>query len=887
MAAIRHSLQSEIFSKADERLVGVVSVTKVGRKKKARFLCASVNSEQPPQAAIHQVKRASEKEPFKKKQTWKLDELIHLDGKGANSTSPDFDLRFDKTYRWTASSVAEKNAFITCLWKLCHKCLQRKKPEFDNVDRHRLEEQLKVFDPSHLGNTTAPVEEAYEELSAKEETDLEQILSGCEWSISNVEALTEKLTEELACLDDANIHSIIASEEQVVFLLSQMDTALWELQKIEDKLCTYDSLLQEVRDAMEDMDDKDKRLQIEDRNHERLLDEVESLVSKLDLGLVAEDLLQRGDLSNPQSLSQCTAAALALQQATDAVLSPGMSMLAAVSHQKQNFDQLTWSFVRRLSTHLSGVFVKQADDGMDVMGIYQSTNSSLMLRSHTVYHQELLPYSKLMGWLRDVDSKQYQEICKLYSAHMGRVYDKELKGFMELVKQSLVSKSHHDKKILKHSRLSMTQSTVSLGKSLSKENIKAGGSMVDLTARSLDSPTHGAMVGAAEERVGKFDEAFHMVLEQLEPLCQAEQYFCRKFFALDTPGAAAAGTESPDGIIRRRRKRGANIQAQKSRIGITVRGSMEELFPCLESELQGFVQFGDRLDGINSLTMVSRVSQHVMAGETSDQDSSSVFHLILGKILIIAKRLFDRFVDRQINLVKEMKVPKKHRCGILPCVSNFKVFAIQAENIIRGSDRRADLDKAYKLLMDAILVTVDRVALEHLKTPSDVVAMENFHHLYDMLSRLKISALETTRDFAKLRYKNHLDAYIQAYLGKPLEKLSAFFDGIEDLVASGIKYEEVGYQLAFNKAELRKNVKEYPGERVKKGLDALYRKVEKHLCEEENLLQVVWHSMQDDFIQQYKHFEELINKCYPGSGIAIEFSLAELLSYFSMIAQQH
>lgn len=30
---------------------------------------------------------------------------------------------------------------------------------------------------------------------------------------------------------------------------------------------------------------------------------------------------------------------------------------------------------------------------------------------------------------------------------MGRVYDKELKGFMELVKQSLVSKSHHDKKI--------------------------------------------------------------------------------------------------------------------------------------------------------------------------------------------------------------------------------------------------------------------------------------------------------------------------------------------------------------------------------------------------------------------------------------------------------
>ena len=41
MAAIRHTLQNEVFSPAEERLVGVVSVTKVGRKKKACFLCAA------------------------------------------------------------------------------------------------------------------------------------------------------------------------------------------------------------------------------------------------------------------------------------------------------------------------------------------------------------------------------------------------------------------------------------------------------------------------------------------------------------------------------------------------------------------------------------------------------------------------------------------------------------------------------------------------------------------------------------------------------------------------------------------------------------------------------------------------------------------------------
>ena len=44
--------------------------------------------------------------------------------------------------------------------------------------------------------------------------------------------------------------------------------------------------------------------------------------------------------------------------------------------------------------------------------------------------------------------------------------------------------------------------------------------------------------------------------------------------------------------------------------------------------------------------------------------------------------------------------------------------------------------------------------------------------------------------------------------------------------------------MAFSRAELKRVIKEYPAKEVKKGLEALYRKVEKHLSEEENLLQV-------------------------------------------------
>lgn len=69
--------------------------------------------------------------------------------------------------------------------------------------------------------------------------------------------------------------------------------------------------------------------------------------------------------------------------------------------------------------------------------------------------------------------------------------------------------------------------------------------------------------------------------------------------------------------------------------------------------------------------------------------------------------------------------------------------------------------------------------------------------------------------------------------------LQLFFEGVQAKVGAGVKESEVSYQMAFSKQELRRVVKEYPAREVKKGLENLYRKVEKHLCEEENLLQVI------------------------------------------------
>lgn len=45
--------------------------------------------------------------------------------------------------------------------------------------------------------------------------------------------------------------------------------------------------------------------------------------------------------------------------------------------------------------------------------------------------------------------------------------------------------------------------------------------------------------------------------------------------------------------------------------------------------------------------------------------------------------------------------------------------------------------------------------------------------------------------------------------------------------------------------------------------------------------------MQQEFISQYINIEELIQRCYPDSNVTLEFTIQNILEFFSEIAQSH
>ncbi|XP_061680416.1 exocyst complex component 1 isoform X4 [Syngnathoides biaculeatus] len=883
MTAIKHALQRDIFTPNDERLLGIVNVCKAGKKKKNCFLCATVTTERPVQVKVVKVKKSDKGDFYKRQLTWELRDLTEVDAKDASKENPEFDLHFEKVYRWVASSTAEKNSFISCIWKLNQRYL-RKKVEFVNVSSQLLEESVPSGESQSVAGGDEDALDDYQELSAREEQDIEGMMEVCEYAISNAEAFAEQLSRELQVLDGANIQSIMASEKQVNILMQLLDEALGEVDTIEGKLSSYEEMLQSVKDQMDQISQSNRLIQISNTNNGKLLDEIQFLVHNMDLSKGHIRALQDGDLTTPKGIEACINAAEALLQCMNVALLPGHDKLMAVKQQQHLFTDLRDTFARRLTNHLNNVFVHQGHDQSSTLSQH---TMELTLPKHSPLHRDLLRYAKLMEWLKVTHREKYEGLSRTYVDYMSRLYEREIKDFFEIakIKMAGTSKEAKGKFGLHSSSGKLTGST----SSLNKLSVQGSNSRRSQSSSLLDMGNMSASDLDVADRT-KFDKIFEQVLSELEPLCLAEQDFISKFFKLQQhptffPPLAQPEAQESDGNLPSRMPPQAEHRHSLSSDKDMVRLMMNKVFQSIEPELNSLIALGDKMDSFHSLYMLVKMSHHVWTAE--NVDPASFLSTTLGNVLVTVKRNFDKCISGQIRLMEEVKISKKSKVGILPFVTGFEEFAELAETIFRNAERRGDLDKAYVKLIRAVFMNVEKVANESQKTPRDVVMMENFHHIFSTLSGLKISCLDAERREAKHKYTDHLQSYVINSLGQPLEKLNHFFEGVEARVAQGVREEEVSYQLAFNKQELRKVIKEYPGKEVKKGLDNLYKKVDKHLCEEESLLQVVWHSTQDEFIRQYKHFEDLIGRCYPGSGITMEFTIQDMLEYFSSIAQSH
>ncbi|CAG2100013.1 unnamed protein product [Medioppia subpectinata] len=897
MATIGLTLQRDVFQHNDERLMTFIGVTKAAKKKKIYFLTIVLN-DLKRNVVIYLIKKTDQY--FRKHKNWPLSDLRVVDAKCGQSAadSPEFELHFHnnkQVYKWMANSLNDKYSFIQWLTRLSSQNSSPQRIQFLNIPKESLisAESLEMKrmaingnneDNSQSNDYMSEDEESYQVLTSREEADLERLMSQCEFTIHNAEAFTEQLTKEVNSMDSTNIQNIMASEQRVLGLMQILQNAIDETLKLETRIGHYENLLKNVRDVVLQVEQKEAVVQTQNDNNTKLLLELEFLINQLDFPKRSEECLLEGDLTTKNGIALCISAANDLQKALNADIHPSLSYMTAVQEQRKLLNRTCNRFSSRLSHHLNNLFSHLTNQYSDHF-LSVISREELTLPSHSVVHNTIRPYSPLVKWLKTNDTEIFAHLAKNYRDFVSKQYERELSLFFEISKERLsggryVSGNSTPPQNPDHRRRTLPSSE---GSNRRNSGSTTGSTPASNADHFETSSTRSSEISLSEWE--EFDTCIERMLSAVDPICLSEQQFCIEFFDLDISAGVPAPTNTSICSSPSPSNQSQGSSETDSKRNEQIRPMMTELFTALEPEFISFATFYDKLDGLYSMYLLVRLTHHVL----SAQDTASFLSKSYGNILIQVKRNFDRFMQSQQNSIEESKAPKRPKCGVLPFIKKFEIFAKQTENIFKNAvQRRADIDRWYTVLVRSMFDAINRISKEHHKTPPEMIRLENYHYLQITLSTLKISCLENERKEAKNRYTEALKDYVKRYFGRPLEKLNIFFEGVQQKVSQGVKEEEIGYQLAFSKQELRKIIKDCNLKEVKKGLEEMYRKVEKHTCEPDtNLIQVIWRSMQEEFITQYKTIQEMIERCYPDANITLLFTIDDVLNVFSEIAQTH
>uniref|UniRef100_A0A1I7YSD8 Sec3-PIP2_bind domain-containing protein n=1 Tax=Steinernema glaseri TaxID=37863 RepID=A0A1I7YSD8_9BILA len=853
MNAIKSQLHKTVFVPDNEKLHAVVRIIAIDKKKKERFLCIVATMDQPVTVRLYFIK--SEKDnKLRKKESYYLRDIRTIDGINPRKTIADFRISVhDQEFLLTADNFEAKDDFIREMYKLSSRYLPVQRPDFANVPFANVPLNEPTFSSTFEAASDDDMNDHiidYQPISSKEEADFRRLLAKSELKIGEAEKFAKVLNEQLTQLDGANIESIMDNEQAVTDLINLIDNALDEATNLESQLDNFDDILSFVRDSVELIEEKDSLGTVERNNTMKLLDELQSFINAVDL--VNEEhisVLERPNLSDPSSISRCCVAARAINNFLNTKTS--LSLMDAYKTQMDRLSGITDAFIDTLMAHLSGLFYRLNEmlEGQDW--------HELSLPKQSQRFHALNPFADLISWLKQSKPSVYQKVIQRYIEETRKLYARNMKRFFDVLEPHLERIAALDR--------------------------KSAAKAPDNIGRGAAGRTSGR-VDWSDDGNSEYLRLMETVLGELAPVVDSEQKFCTRFFHINSDILANIETQSTgSGDSGGALTGGRNLEKH---LNEKVRDVMTPLFGTLEGHLQSFVKACCSKRATVVFPLFVMLSKRARA----NQDASSFFSvMILGRLVVLTKRELDMLMEREGHFLQGSKLTKRVRVGILDTIERFEELARCAEKAFaEGSERRNELDRWYGELVNHVVRGIEAAALSsYSKSPASVVRLENYHTLYLTLSELKIECLDARRKDAKKQYQDNMQVYVKEYMGRPLEKIHLFFEQVQAAIDSGIKPDEISYQSSFTRDELRRVISSYPGKEVKKGLEMLYKKVEKHLVDQSPLLQVVWRYMQDEFLKQLKNYKQVIGQCYPNQRVDLEVSINEVLQFFSEIAQQH
>ncbi|KAK0198289.1 exocyst complex component Sec3-domain-containing protein [Armillaria mellea] len=720
--------------------------------------------------------------------------------------------------------------------------------------------RVSFFDPANQVTIDRLIGSNANEVDGEEENaqatmaNVEEMIEGYEWASDDIigrktargaaEMIEARLLDELMALEKANIHSFLESDDRIGIVLKYMDEAITELDSMGSLIQSYKIHLNAVGDDISYIQSQNRGLQVQTQNQYALLAELENLLQtvQVDKEKAAAELYK------------------ALQAGRD-------TDMAATMERLQEYRTHNAQFCKRIFDYLSIMFSAQSKLLLgDSDGLTKTDRRGrATITPHTELENYLGRYSGLMLYLKEMDEAVYAKLCAAYFSALNDLHGTQIRAMLSSCLGSIKKASEEEQE---QGIGSVASPPISR-----PTGIKRAGTLIR-------SPLEGRKDKDKSDGTMRSSEVLGLALEQIAPTIYHEEEFITDFLQINDAALTFADYMGLDNYFRRQAARSASVSQTTMKL---VRGALDLIFSFLPSELKTWLD-------------------NALAKDKAQIFGNNFFVGLLEKQHTRLKGLLDRHVNEQIQGVERTKLTSKKRKGVAPFVRLFPGYIGRVESQLLGTDGlevRTIVDGAYERIVDTMFECLKQMAKmdgegeDKGQLNYHVILIENMHHFVAEISQTEIGSVAGFLRKAEAIYDENLGAYVKIILRRPFAKIIDYFEGVERLLKTTAP-SEIATNSSYNRSALKKVVKEYSGKDIRKYIDALFKRVEKHFTEasektttEESggiapgtVMVGVWKACEEELLRITELFSKRISQCYPESGVSLDYSSVDVEAAF-------
>ncbi|KIK07465.1 hypothetical protein K443DRAFT_673379 [Laccaria amethystina LaAM-08-1] len=754
---------------------------------------------------------------------------------------------------------------------------------FDAANQATLDRLVSITHDSHL-NVEAEEEDVQDTL-----TNVEEMIEGYEWASEDVisrkttkgavDLIEARLLDELMALEKANIHSFLESDDRIGMVMKFMDDAISELDSMDSLISTYKIHLNAASDDILFIQSQNRGLQVQTQNQRALLGELQNLLRTVHVEQHALVTLTQESLEKGRSIQRLEEASAELYKALQAGRDTDM---AATMERLQEYRTHNSQFCKRLFDFLSIMFTAQGKLLLgETNGLVMPPRGLPTVIAHQDIEVYLGRYAGLMLYLKEMDENVYGRLCAAYFSAASELHSTQLKSLLSIFLQSVKKAPEDDQD------QGFMPTTTSASKSAT--SIRRAGTLIR-------SPIENRNKDKDKDRVSDGDllaaEVLGLLLEQITATIYREDEFITDFLQINDAGLTFADYMGLDNYFRRQATRSASLSQATMKL---IRNSLDLIFGFLPAELKDFIDVALSKDSMEIVAILVTLERCLVGAE--EKNNQFVLSL-LGKQQNRIRNTFDRHIHNQLKGIEQTKLSSKKRKGVTHFIKHFSSYAARVESqLVRadGLETRKLVDSAYEKIVHTMFESLKHIAKmegegeDKGQLNYHVILIENMHCFIVETSKMDNASLVTFSQRAESIYDENLSAYVKMVLRRPFSKLIDFFDGVDRLASSNPN--DLTGNSTYNKSALRKVVKEYTSKDVRKHIDLLFKRVEKHFTEgsdktttedvtSRTVLAGVWKACEEELLRLLNRFSKRIAQSYSGTGITLEFTASDIEAAF-------